>query len=217
MPEFFNPDGEISKTSHNLPHWQQGDVWIFATWRLADSVPSEKIKIWKDHHEAWLRHHPKPWDDATAKEHQHRFVEPFETWLDQGVGECQLRDPENRKIVEDAFNFFNGQRYDLGAFVIMPNHVHILFRPIAGHEISAIIHSWKRHTAKLINKRESRTGKPFWQSDYFDRLIRSQEHFQFVADYIRKNPKEPKRKRVHALRSREKSKERGFSTRREGA
>ena len=129
LPDFFDPRGEIRKTSHNLPHWQQGEAWIFVTWRLADSMPAEKLRAWASEQEAWLRHNPKPWDEATQAEHQKRFIEPFESWLDRGSGACLLRDPENLRIVVDALLHFDRSRYQLGAFVVMPNHVHVLFCP----------------------------------------------------------------------------------------
>ena len=119
-----------------------------------------------------------------------RFIEPFEQWLDRGIGSCLLRDRENRQIVESALLFFDGDRYQLGTFVLMPNHVHVLFRPLGKHALSGIVQSWKRHTARQINQRENRTGTALWQPEYFDRLIRSQEHFAYVESYIRKNPKQ---------------------------
>jgi len=72
--------------------------------------------------------------------------------------------------------------------VIMPNHVHVSLQPLGRHTLSSILQSWKRHSARLINRRESRTGIALWQPEYFDRLIRSAEHFDFVVGYIRKNP-----------------------------
>lgn len=70
----------------------------------------------------------------------------------------------------------------------MPNHMHLLFSPIAPHALAKIIQSWKRHSARIINERLDRTGAPLWQPDYFDRLIRSSMHLAKVRDYIRRNP-----------------------------
>ncbi len=70
----------------------------------------------------------------------------------------------------------------------MPNHVHVLFNPLGAKTLSDIIKSWKQFSAKEINRRENTSGK-FWQSNYWDRLIRSQEHFDWTKQYIQNNPK----------------------------
>ncbi len=187
MPDFFDQRGEIDRTQHNLPHWQQGETWVFVTWRLADSVPQDKLREWKNQREAWLTHHPKPWDAAVQEEHQTRFIDPYEEWLDRGSGSCLLRESAMREIVASALLYFNHDRYRIRSFVIMPNHVHVLFQPLAEYALSSILQSWKRHSARQINQRENRSGA-LWQPEYFDRLIRSADHFDYVVDYIRRNP-----------------------------
>lgn len=188
MPDFFDPREEIDTSQHKLPHWQQGEAWIFVTWRQTDSIPATKLRDWKEERDAWLRHHPKPWDDATEREFQNRFLVQFGRWLDLSHGSCVLREPENRRIVTDALHHFDGERYRLGSYVVMPNHIHVLFSPISPHPLPRIVQSWKRHSARLINARLDRTGESLWQPDYFDRLIRSSEHLQRVIKYIRNNP-----------------------------
>jgi hypothetical protein len=69
----FNPDGEIDKTQHHLPHWQQGESWVFVTWQLGDSLPKAKLDQWKAEREAWMQHHPEPWDERTEEEYHDRF------------------------------------------------------------------------------------------------------------------------------------------------
>ena len=85
--------------------------------------------------------------------------------------------------VEDALLFFNGKRYDLVAFVVMPNHVHILMKLKEGFELTEIMRSLKSYTAKEINKSEKKSG-PVWQSESYDRLIRDEVHFDNVVRYI---------------------------------
>ena len=70
----------------------------------------------------------------------------------------------------------------------MPNHVHLRFRPLGGHSLSALVHSWKRFTAREINRRENRSGA-LWQPDYWDRLVRSRRRFEWIVRYIRDNPR----------------------------
>ncbi|MGB6221210.1 transposase [Haloferula sp.] len=184
---FFNPEQDTEKHRHNLPHWQQNKVWIFLTYRLADSLPQVILARWKEERTTWFAHHPEPWDENTEAEYHQRFTDRIDRWLDQGHGSCLLQSPENAQIVANAFEHFDGERYRLVRYVVMPNHVHLLFHPLACHRLPDLVHTWKRFTAREINKRENRSG-PLWMADYYDRLIRSQKHFDWVLRYIENNP-----------------------------
>jgi len=120
-------------------------------------------------------------------EYHRLFSARLENWLNKGTGSCVLRDPENARIVAGALGHFNGERYALAAYVVMPNHVHVLFRPLAGHDISGVMKSWKGFTAHEINRRAGGSGK-LWQTESWDRLIRNERHFYKTAEYIRLNP-----------------------------
>jgi Transposase IS200 like len=89
--------------------------------------------------------------------------------------------------VEGALLFFDGERYRLHAWVVMPNHVHTLFTPLTGLSLSEIVGSWKSFTSKEANKLLRRSGQ-FWQEDYFDRYVRNEYHFRRVVEYIESNP-----------------------------
>ena len=73
--------------------------------------------------------------------------------------------------MENALLFFDGARYAIHAWVVMPNHIHVLFTPTPGWSLSDILSSWKSFTAKEANKVLLRSGQ-FWHEDYFDRFIR---------------------------------------------
>ena len=184
---FYSADGETTRHRRNLPHWQQGEAWVFVTWRLGDSLPKAKLDQWKEEREIWHQQHPEPWDDNTESEYHERFSQQIDQWLDQGSGSCVLKDSTNAKIVADALRHFDGERYDLASFVVMPNHVHVLFRPLGDHALPDILKSWKGFTAREINKRMGKTGA-LWQEEYWDRLIRNEPHFFKVVEYIRENP-----------------------------
>lgn len=160
---------------------------FFLTFRLADSLPAAKLAAWQDERNRWLSHHPAPWDDATDAEYHERFTTGIDRGLDQGNGTCLLQHPENSLMVAKAFRHFDDERYMLGSYVVMPNHVHLLFRPLGGHQLPDLVHTWKRFTAREINRREARTG-PLWQADYWDRLIGSEKHFLWTNRYIQNNP-----------------------------
>lgn len=184
---FFDPFEEIEQHLHNLPHWQQDKVWQFVTWRLDDALPKTKLDGWRAEKEAWLKHSPQPWDEQTARAYHERFSARLDAWLDSGHGSCLLRRPECARIVADALRHFSGTRYALDAFVVMPNHVHVLFRPLEGRTLEEILHSWKSFTAKEINKAASRRGT-LWKEDYWDRMIRNAAHLNACRRYIIENP-----------------------------
>lgn len=115
----------------------------------------------------------------------HRRVAAFE---DTGAGSCYLSHPEVAELVEDALFFFEDERYQLLAWCVMPNHVHVLIRPLEPWSVGKIVYSWKRHTARQANEFLNRTGGAFWSLDYYDRFIRDEPHFLRAVDYIHQNP-----------------------------
>jgi len=190
MPDarrFFSTEQDIDKSRHRLPHWQQGAVWCFATWRLADSLPASVMRQWEDEREMWFSYHPKPWDEATERDYHIRFTGRIERWLDQGSGSCPLRHSEHSNLVALALRHWDGERYELCCFVIMPNHIHVLFRPMDGHDLTDILKAWKGFTARQINLQRSDSGT-VWQKDYWDLLIRNEKHFLATVNYIQRNP-----------------------------
>jgi putative DNA methylase len=92
-------------------------------------------------------------------------------FLNEGHGACRLRDPRASAAVLEAMEHFAGDRYELGDRKVLPNHVHVLVRPLPGFELEAILHSWKSYTAKAINSLLGRSG-PVWQQESYDRLVR---------------------------------------------
>ncbi|MCC5805232.1 MAG: transposase [Opitutales bacterium] len=111
----------------------------------------------------------------------------MEAWLDEGSGSCLLRVPGNSSIVGNALRYFDGERYVMGPFVVMPNHVHVLFRLLHGHRLESVLKSWKGFTAREINRRMGRSGA-LWQEEYWDRLVRNERHWKRCAQYICENP-----------------------------
>jgi len=111
----------------------------------------------------------------------------LEAFLDAGHGSCALRDPRIAAIVRDALIHFDGRRYRLLAWVITPNHVHLLVETLAGYPLSSLLHTWKTYTALEANKLLGRRGA-FWQADYYDRAIRDERHFRSAVEYIHSNP-----------------------------
>jgi REP element-mobilizing transposase RayT len=115
------------------------------------------------------------------------YLQQVNRLLDHGHGVKWLKNPAVAGIVQDSLKFFDGDRYFLHAWVIMPNHVHVLFTPAEGWTLSKILHSWKSFSAREANKVLDRTGE-FWQAEYFDRAIRDERGFSAAAEYIEYNP-----------------------------
>ncbi|MCW1926074.1 transposase [Luteolibacter arcticus] len=183
-PEFFNPEGIVKKHGDLLPHWQQGEVMQFITFRLGDALPKEKVQLWLAQRKVWLTHHPRPWNAATEAEYHKEFTWRLERWLDRGAGSCLLRESAARSILADVLMKFQGERYEHQAWVIMPNHVHLLCVPRV--PLEKLIQAWKSKSASRIGKGH------IWQRNYRDTLIRDADHFANAVRYIRNNPTKAK-------------------------
>ncbi len=178
----------ISKTRRNLPHWQQDDSYYFLTWRLADSLPASKLNELREKKSAWQQANPAPLDAEREKEFHALFSDKIEEWLDASEGSCILKDHALRKIVDDALHHFDGERYDLIASAVMPNHVHVIVRLFTGENLSDVLHSWKSFSAKQLNRVTGSTGT-VWQDESFDRIVRSVAHLETLISYVEENPK----------------------------
>ncbi|HVM60502.1 MAG TPA: D-aminoacyl-tRNA deacylase [Verrucomicrobiae bacterium] len=165
----FDPETSIEGSRRELPHWQQPGRTYFVTFRLADSVPAEKLRQWK------------------KLSDKNVVLDEFQAWLDHGHGECWLKRHEMATIVETALRHFDGQRYALGEYVIMPTHVHALVTPLAENTLADILHSWKSFTAHEINRALGRTGA-VWQDESFDHIVRDEEALTRFEQYIQQNP-----------------------------
>ena len=183
----LDPQQPIVQKRGHLAHWEQTGATYFVTFRLADSIPADVLSQWKCERAAWLKLHPQPWDWKTAREYMRRFEEEREHWLDQGHGSCLLREPRAAAIVAESLNHFDRERYLVDAYVIMPNHVHVLFKPLGKNSLADILHSWKSFTAQALNREMNRAGA-LWMHESFDTIVRDAEHLRVCREYIAQNP-----------------------------
>ncbi len=188
---FFDPKAEKNVHRGLLPHWRQGAKLYFITFRLDDSVAQAQLKKWQEEKSIWESVHPKPWSDKEQAEYSRRFTAEIEGLLDAGYGSCVLAKPEMGEVVEQALRCFDGERYKLGDFVVMPNHVHVLVQPNEGHDLDAILHSWKSFSAKEINRLLRRKGT-LWRDESFDHIVRSGTQWAKFKRYILENPHKAK-------------------------
>ncbi|MFT7618314.1 MAG: REP element-mobilizing transposase RayT [Planctomycetota bacterium] len=147
-----------------LPHYDDQLIIQMITFCLADAYPSMSSKIDKS-----LR------------------VTELDGHLHRGLGDCILNDPLNATIVERAFLHFHKARYQLHAWVVMPNHVHVLLTVFDDFPMWQVVRNWKSFSSKAINEIRGGSGV-VWQPDYHDRYMRNEEHFQGALDYIENNP-----------------------------
>jgi len=183
----FDEYAAIKMTRRHLPHWEQPGAAYFVTFRLADAIASDVLAEWREERALWLKHHPHPWDWKTAREYMRRFEQEREQWLDQGHGSCLLRDRCAQKIVRESLEHFDRDRYVIDAFVVMPNHVHVIVKPLGTNSLNAILHSWKSYTSNQINPLTNQTGS-LWMAETFDTIVRDWTHLAACRDYIEQNP-----------------------------
>jgi REP-associated tyrosine transposase len=174
----------------NLPHWHPEGKAIFLTWRLAGSLPESCRGGRTGSHRAETKHTGKSagaTEDGAAGEWDEKFHR-LDAELDRAAsGPVWLRSPEIACYVEGAI--LRGSEfghYVLHAYVVMPNHVHMLLRPRV--PLRRITGAIKGVSARDANTVLRRTGLPFWQNESFDRWIRDDEEFQRIRSYIELNP-----------------------------
>jgi REP element-mobilizing transposase RayT len=175
-----------------LPHFESSHVTQHVTFHLADSLPQAVLLQL----EAELKTLPAEKRDVQRRKR-------IDAWIDAGHGSCVLRKPSIADMVQESLLTFDSQRYRLLAWVVMPNHVHVLFQPMNGWTVAKIVASWKKFTAREIcddrrNKAGANqeigvpgragAGAPVWHREYWDRYIRDQKHFDQTVGYIHMNP-----------------------------
>lgn len=199
--ELFDPKGDVRLTAGHLPHWYQPGVTYFVTFRTQDSLPVAVADLWYRKRRDWLDRNGINVDladwkrklaalpEAEQNEFHNALSQEFLNHLDKGYGECVLRRRELATVVADTLRHFNGDRYHLGDFIVMPNHVHLLVCLIGKTDIEKQCYSWKKFSATEINRRLRTSGR-FWQPESFDHLVRSPEQFERFCRYIADNGKQ---------------------------
>ena len=199
QPEAANPLRSGIHTRGYLPPVKREGANYFVTFRLADSLPKEVLlRIQAERAERLQRYYAQR-DAAkkskielpaleTLEEIERGYFRKLEEFLDKGHGGCCLKRPDIAELVASALRFFADQRYRLDAWVVMPNHVHVVFWPMPNFTVSGIAQSWKRFAAREANKLLNRTGESFWQPEAFDHWIRNEEEHARCCGYVIRNP-----------------------------
>ena len=165
---------------HSVPH-RENKALQSITFRLYDSLPKEVIEEIKQKLDI------NEDDDSYDSIQYQRLRQKIAEYEDAGYGQCFLRDERIAAIMQDTLKHFDGERYQLICWCIMPNHVHVLIEVNEGWSLSRIMHGWRSYTAKEANRILGRTGK-FWMEEYYDHYIRDDNHLQKTINYILNNP-----------------------------
>jgi REP element-mobilizing transposase RayT len=193
-----------------LPHCDKPGLIQFVTFRLCDSLPVSRKGEWEHLLAIAERSNaPRPGTQSIAppvpSSEAQSIASPdakapaesrrnpareqqlkLEDYLDRGLGECFLRHPRIATRMEDTMRFHHGQRFELLAWVVMPNHVHALLE-VGDMPLSRIVQNWKSIVAVAANRLLGRTGD-FWQLDYWDTFMRDREQARKTTRYIENNP-----------------------------
>jgi len=160
-----------------LPHWEVDNAIYFIPFSLPDAVPVRVMKELFEERERLMRRVKAPHDRARLD----RALElRLDQQLDRGQGSCILR--EHGDLVADALKFFDRERYELHAWCVMPNHVHVVVYLEHGADLENVLHSWKSYTAHEIGRGH------IWMKEYFDRVIRSPRDYADTCTYVKANP-----------------------------
>jgi len=169
LGECFDLKGRLLIYEHCRPHWSQAGAVVFITFRTHDSVPREVIERWDREKQQWLRQRGRDtgahWSvivqTLSARdraEFQKTFNRCREAFLDSCHGRCLLKRPELAKIVADSLLHFDGQRYRVSDFVVMPNHVNLLVVFSTAEAMKEKCDSWLHYTVYRINQASTKRG-----------------------------------------------------------
>jgi len=141
------------------------------TFRLYDAMPASRRS---------------EWESLLQIEDDRQRRTKLEAYLDQGFGECWLGQPGIAAVAEGALRYFDGQRYQLRAWVVMPNHVHVLVE-VWQTPLAKLLRNWKGFIACEANKMIRRQGV-FWEREYWDTRMRTGDQLRKAVRYIEGNP-----------------------------
>jgi putative transposase len=181
----------------NLPHWQPEGATLFVTARLAGSLPREIVIALKAERQLELQELAKSKNQNEREQQSYSHEsEYFDRW-DSALA-CSassptwLKTPEIAEIVAEALRYRDGKIYNLHAYCIMPNHLHMVMTPLQQENntyfpLHRIMQSFKRHTARRSNQILGRKGA-FWQAESYDHVVRDAKELERIIEYVIQNP-----------------------------
>ena len=179
-----------------LPHFQPAEATFFVTFRLMGSVPMEVVQRLQGNYEL-VQKGILEQKDLTEKERrelayieQKRFFVATDEFLDANLNEPYwLREKSVAEMVAEALHYRDGRQYNLHAYTIMPNHVHVMMTLLPGAPVLfSVMQHLKKNSAIKSNKLLKRTGLAFWEKESYDHVVRDETEFYRILNYILRNP-----------------------------
>jgi len=180
----------------NLPHYQPGNGIFAITFRLAFSLPKGIIDTLKEEKEDFERNilklKGKKLQDY-KNEFERMYFETFDTFLDKySKSPMWLASDIIAEKVTESLHFLDKRMYELFAYCIMPNHIHLMIKPLIKsnnmhYSLANIMYSLKRFTANECNKLFERKGQ-VWHHESYDHLIRNEKDYECQLHYLLNNP-----------------------------
>ncbi len=157
----------------NLPHLYYDEGEYFITYRLANSIPLQKLNE--------IKSEVQNIDFDQFK----RLFRKYDAILDSGeFGINYLKEKRIAEICKGTIHYPDGKEYKLICYCVMPNHIHIVFKLLENNKgISKIMQAVKGISAKEVNKILNRKGV-FWQDESYDRLVRDEIELYFIIKYV---------------------------------
>lgn len=181
---YYDKDAAKLVTAGHLPHVSEYRKLYAVTFRLHDSLPQEVVKKYMQECKMTFGE-----DVPSFKTKRETMLhKKMMNLMDDGYGECLLKDRTVRRIVEESFEYIDKNMAIVHAYVIMPNHIHAVFETLGETNIQQVMHCLKSYTALRINRCQHRQGR-VWQQEYYDRIIRNEAHYANAINYIRNNPR----------------------------
>lgn len=198
-------------TRGDLLHWYKPGYAHFVTYRLIDSIPTKWLEIRRAQREQALRQRPaEGMSPAQRRASIHkRFFAQYDDYIDSNPQQRWLANPAVAEAIRENLYHHHGTKYELIAWCVMPNHVHVLLQPFEsteqlpidseeadtpsdeipdrGSPLSTIMHSLKSFTANRCNRALNRDG-PFWQKESYDHWVRDLDEMERIVAYIMANP-----------------------------
>ena len=181
----------IQYKGNHLPHWEADSVIYHVSFRLADSIPESLIRRWIYERNSILEianRENRQLTEEEVKRLQYLYSDNIEKYLDAGYGSCLLKEDAVAQIVKGSLEYYNGQKYLLHAWSIMPNHVHTIFEMLGNTPQREVLKAWKSFTAHAINKALNRKGQ-LWQVDSYNHIIRTEAEYYNQMRYVWNNPR----------------------------
>jgi REP element-mobilizing transposase RayT len=190
----------------NLPHFQPPGYAFFITFRLHGTLPKEVVIRLKAMKEEKLKL-VSGYDNSNVKikkysELKKEYFKLYDSYLDKAsMGSSWLKDKRVAEIVKSSIHFRDEKEYELIAYTIMPNHVHLVIIPIVEriadslnsgskenlYIVTKVLQGLKKYTARECNKLLNRKGS-FWQHESYDHVVRDMKALRRIVDYVLNNP-----------------------------